>query len=279
VLAAEKLHSTQSAVSMRIQDLEASLGVTLFDRTQRSAQLTAKGQELLKYAEQMMTTASQIRERVVDPEVLSVTFRLGVTELVAVTWLPKLVRAINETYPRVTVELGVDLTLIQQGKLASGDLDLAILPGPITMPGLQNVSLGTVEFNWMASPKLKVPSAPLTPKELSRWPLLTMTHQSNLHKMLESWFDPNDVPAQHVDVCNSIGVLGALTIAGLGVSYLPRPRFESEIRSGKLRALNTVPELPDLEYFAVLQKRNAQPLAAKVAELARQHSSFKKRPP
>jgi len=64
VLAAERLHSTQSAVSMRIKDLEVSLGVSLFDRTQRSAQLTAKGQELLKYAEKMIATASQIRDRV-----------------------------------------------------------------------------------------------------------------------------------------------------------------------------------------------------------------------
>jgi DNA-binding transcriptional LysR family regulator len=274
VLAAERLHSTQSAVSMRIKDLEVSLGVSLFDRTQRSAQLTAKGQELLKYAEQMIATASQIRDRVGDPEVLSITFRLGVTELVAVTWLPKLVRAINETYPRVTVELGVDLTLIQLGKLESGDLDLAILPGPITIPGLQNISLGTVQFNWMASPKLKVPSTSLTPQNLCRWPLLTMTHQSNLHKMLGTWFDQNDVAAIHVDVCNSIGVLAALTIAGLGVSYLPRQKFETEIRSGKLQVLNTVPKLPHLEYFAVLPKRNAQPLAAMVAELARRHTSF-----
>ncbi|MBI4190426.1 MAG: LysR family transcriptional regulator [Betaproteobacteria bacterium] len=39
--AAKHLHSTQSAVSMRIQDLESSLGVPLFDRNQRSARLTA----------------------------------------------------------------------------------------------------------------------------------------------------------------------------------------------------------------------------------------------
>jgi DNA-binding transcriptional LysR family regulator len=274
VQAAERLHSTQSAVSMRIQDLEVSLGVKLFDRGQRSAQLTAKGQELLKYAEQMITIASQIRDRVVDPEVLSVAFRLGVTELVAVTWLPKLVRAINKIYPRVTVELGVDLTLIQLGKLESGDLDLAILPGPITVPGLQNISLGTVQFAWMASPKLKIPSIPLTPHDLGRWPLLTMTHQSHLHKMLGTWFDQENAAAQRVDVCNSIGVLGALTVAGLGISYLPRQKFETEIKDGKLQVLNTVPKLPHLEYVAVFQKRNAQPLAATLAELAQRNSSF-----
>src|SRR6266508_1890483 len=78
--AAEHLRTTQSAVSMRIQDLERSLGVTLFDRTQRSARLTAKGQELVKHAEQLITLATHIQHRIADPQALSGTVRLGVTE-------------------------------------------------------------------------------------------------------------------------------------------------------------------------------------------------------
>jgi DNA-binding transcriptional LysR family regulator len=66
--AAKHLHSTQSAVSMRIQDLESSLGVPLFDRNQRSARLTAKGQDLIQYAERLMTAASEIRHRIGDPK-------------------------------------------------------------------------------------------------------------------------------------------------------------------------------------------------------------------
>ena len=48
--AAERLHTTQSAVSARIKELEKYLGIALFDRSSHRARLTAKGEELLPCA-------------------------------------------------------------------------------------------------------------------------------------------------------------------------------------------------------------------------------------
>ena len=274
--AARHLHSTQSAVSMRIQDLESSLGVPLFDRNQRSARLTAKGQDLIQYAERLMGIASEIRHRIGDPKVLSGTVRLGVTEFVAVTWLPALVAAINENYPDIALELDVDLTLTQLRKLQNGDLDVAVLPGPVEEPGLTNVPLGSVEFAWMASPKLGVPRKKLTPRDLHAWPLLTLTHDSNLHKLLARWFEAGNATIRRANACNSIGVLAALTMAGLGVSYLPRKYFARDINDGRLQVLDIAPRLPDLEYVAIFDKRQIQPLAQTIAQLAQQYSTFRK---
>ena len=274
--AARHMHSTQSGVSMRIQDLESSLGVALFDRNQRSARLTAKGQELIQYAERLMTATSEIRHRIGDPKVSSGTVRLGVTEFVAVTWLPGLVAAINENYPDIALELDVDLTLTQMRKLQNGDLDVAVLPGPIDEPGLAHVSLGSVEFAWMASPRLGVPRAKLTPRDLRAWPLLTLTHDSNLHKLLARWFEASDATIRRANACNSIGVLAALTMAGLGVSYLPREHFARDIEDGRLQVLDIAPRLPDLEYLAIFEKRQIQPLAQTIAQLAQQYSTFRK---
>lgn len=274
--AAKHMHSTQSGVSMRIQDLESSLGVALFDRNQRSARLTAKGQELVQYAERLMTATSEIRHRIGDPKVLSGTVRLGVTEFVAVTWLPRLVGAINENYPDIALELDVDLTLTQLRKLQNGDLDVAVLPGPIEEPGLANVALGSVEFAWMASSKLGVPRGKLTPRDLHAWPLLTLTRDSNLHKLLGTWFEQSETTVRRTNVCNSIGVLAALTMAGLGISYLPREHFARDIDDGRLQVLDVAPRLPDLEYFAIFEKRQIQPLSQTIAQLARQYSTFRK---
>lgn len=274
--AARHMHSTQSGVSMRIQDLESSLGVALFDRNQRSARLTAKGQELVQYAERLMTATSEIRHRIGDPKVSSGTVRLGVTEFVAVTWLPRLVAAINENYPDIALELDVDLTLTQLRKLQNGDLDVAVLPGPIEEPGLTNVPLGSVEFAWMAGPKLGVPRTRLTPRDLHAWPLLTLTHDSNLHKLLARWFEAGNATIRRANACNSIGVLAALTMAGLGISYLPREHFARDIDDGRLQVLDIAPRLPDLEYFAIFEKRQIQPLSQTIAQLAQQYSTFRK---
>lgn len=55
--AANRLHITQPAISLRISGLEEELGVKLFDRLNGSIQLTAKGLELLAYAEGVLERA------------------------------------------------------------------------------------------------------------------------------------------------------------------------------------------------------------------------------
>ncbi|MCL4744154.1 MAG: LysR family transcriptional regulator [Burkholderiaceae bacterium] len=275
--AAERLHSTQSAISMRIRDLEAALAQELFDRTARTARLTAKGQELVGYAERVMDLMAEIKTRIGDPTIVSGVVRVGVTEYVALTWLPNLVRELNGQFPRVTLEMNVDLTLSLIEKLRGGEIDLALLPGPIVEPGLRNVSLGFVRFAWMTSPALKVPDRSMTPRDLDNWPILTLSKRSNLHAPLERWFEETGAVGHRTDTCNSLSVLASWTIAGLGIGYLPVDHFGRDIRAGRLRVVDVAPKLPDLEYVAVLDRRHPQPLAQSVADLAVKVNDFERR--
>ena len=68
--------------------------------------------------------------RVGDGEAMSGHIRLGVAELVAVTWLPAFVEQIQTNYPRLTLELTVALTAELQQMLSDGDVDLALIPEP-----------------------------------------------------------------------------------------------------------------------------------------------------
>lgn len=275
--AAERLHSTQSAISMRIRDLEEALGQELFDRTARAARLTTKGQELVGYAERVMELMAEIKARIGDPTIVSGIVRIGVTEYVALTWLPDLVRELNARFPRVTLEMNVDLTLSLLDKLRGGEIDLAMLPGPIVQPGLRNISLGFVEFAWMASPALKIPDRRLTPRDLDNWPILTLSKTSNLYAQLERWFEESGAVGRRTDTCNSLSVLASWTISGLGIGYLPVEHFGRDIRAGRLRMVDVTPKLPDLEYVAALDRRHPQPLAQSVAELAVTVSTFERR--
>ena len=262
---------------MRIRDLEEALGQELFDRTARAARLTAKGQELVGYAERVMELMAEIKARIGDPTIVSGIVRIGVTEYVALTWLPDLVRELNARFPRVTLEMNVDLTLSLLDKLSGGEIDLAMLPGPIVQPGLRNISLGFVEFAWMASPALKIPDRSLTPRDLDNWPILTLSKTSNLYAQLERWFEESGAVGRRTDTCNSLSVLASWTISGLGIGYLPVEHFGRDIRAGRLRLVDVTPKLPDLEYVAALDRRHPQPLAQSVAELAVTVSTFERR--
>ncbi len=62
--AANKLNMSQSAISKRIQELEETFDVEIFDRSKRNARLTEKGAELLDYAKDLLERRDYLLERV-----------------------------------------------------------------------------------------------------------------------------------------------------------------------------------------------------------------------
>jgi DNA-binding transcriptional LysR family regulator len=144
--AAERLHATQPTISARIAALERSLGVTLFDRSGKSASLSPLGLQLLPYAEKMLGLASEIDLLIGDKEALRGIVRLGTSETLVHTWLPDLLRRVHEEYPGVTVEILVDLTVNLRERLVSRETDVAFLLGPVAEPNMANTALCAYEM-------------------------------------------------------------------------------------------------------------------------------------
>lgn len=274
--AAERLNATQSTVSMRIQDLEYSFGVALFDRSQRSARITAKGRELMRYSEQLLHLTAEIRESLAETDTMTGTVRLGFAEVVSSTWLPELVKTIHERYPRVVLELDEALTQDLVERLHSGTLDVILAPGRVPGYSFTAQPLGTVVFAWMASPKLGLPEGKLTPKDLQRWPVIALSRESFHHTTIEDWFRSGKAHCQRIDTCKSLVIAASLAAAGLGVTLLPPRCFAREIRSGELQVIETAPPMPAVECTATCSVDSLQPVARHIVELARQISDFEK---
>ena len=106
---AQKLHTTQSAITKRIQELEADFDIALFDRSGYRAELTARGHEIYALAEEMLGHRDRLLVRLKGQHTLTGTFRFGITEITAMTWLPALIRLLRSHYPRITLEPHIDL--------------------------------------------------------------------------------------------------------------------------------------------------------------------------
>lgn len=275
--AAGQLNATQSTISLRIQELEQELGVLLFDRTYRRAHLTAKGRELLAYAEEAVALFSEIRSKISPRQSLTGVVRIGVAELVAVTWLPDLISSLHREYPGLTLELDISLTANLFTRVREGDLDVVLIPGGQFDAGLVAQSLGFVEFVWMASPKLEVPEGSLTPSDLGALPILSLGADSYHHGPAEAWLATCRGHRRHTDVCNSMSVIASLTAAGLGVSLLPPCGYKTEIASRKLRVLDTHPEMPEVEFSAVYLQRQPRVIPELIASASQQASTFRQR--
>lgn len=275
--AAERLYTTQSTVSARIQELEEAIGVSLFDRSHHRARLTPKGQELIPYAERLLALTSEIRHRVGDPAALAGVARVGVAELIAITWLPDLANAVHDKYPGVTLELTMGLTNALIANLREGDLDLALIPGPVVEPNLASESVGKVEFAWIAGRSFETRAKVLTPEDLQGMPIISLSEESHHYRTIEHWFSSNNACFNVSTRSNNMNVAASLALAGLGIAYLPPLAYRNEIAQGKLRVLKTRPKLPEVEFFAVSPRGRFQPLTHAVVVLAHEVSAFTQR--
>jgi len=272
--AARKLDTSQPAVSMRMRELERSLGVKLFEREGRATRVTPKGRAFVDYAERILALSREAEERIGDGNTFSGRVRLGVTETIALTWLPRLVATLNEEFPAMMVDLDIDLTHGLWRKLRAGDLDMALLPGPAYGSDLVTEFLGAILYTWMASPKRHITPGRLVPADLEAQPVITLATDSNLHEVIEQWFSSNRAIPHRIDACNSLGVVAALTVAGLGVSLLPPGIFRREVEQGDLVVLDVEPELDPLDFWVVYPRARDSALHRAIAERSREISSF-----
>ncbi len=274
--AAERLHTTQSTVSMRIQDLERDVGLILLDRGRKGARMTAKGRELMRYAEEVLRLSAEMRERLTGSQTVPAFLRMGVVEVISVTWLPRLVKAIHANYPKVALELDEALTQDLVEDLNQGNLDLILAAGSPPGYSLSPESLGTVEFAWMASPSLGLPQRRLGPRDLQHWPVIALSRESYHHRSIEEWFSSGGAHCRRIDTCKSLGVAAALARAGLGVTLLPPRCYGAEIEAGDLQVIATTPRFHPVEFTATWGIATISPIARRIAELAAEISDFDK---
>lgn len=126
--AAERCHVSQPSLSAQIAEMEAALGVSLFERDRRGVLLTAAGQELVGRARRVLVEADDFIEaahRFVDP--LAGTLRIGVIPTIGPYLLPRIVPALRKAYPRLMLIWIEDKTEILVRSVNQGNLDAALL--------------------------------------------------------------------------------------------------------------------------------------------------------
>ena len=139
--ASERIHLSQPAVSNRISSLESELQVKLFERSTGEIVLTKYGQQLLTYAEQIFFIEEEIKQNVANPTHTEGLIRIGASETVAQSWLPDFIEQLNLIYPRVNLDLTVDISVNLRDALLDRRIDLAFLMGPISEFSVTNIAL------------------------------------------------------------------------------------------------------------------------------------------
>lgn len=124
--AAQNLGIRQPTVSQHVRKLEQSVGRALFIRDTRSVTLTADGEALGGFARTILAAHEQAAGYFTGSG-LRGRLRFGVSDDLALTPLPRILRDFRQLYPRIDLELTVGQSSSLQRRVESGHLDVAFV--------------------------------------------------------------------------------------------------------------------------------------------------------
>lgn len=274
--AADRLNVTQSTISKRVYELEQIVGVDLFDRNGHVNKLTVNGEKLLALGENMLLLQAQAMDLNASTDMPAKKLRIGVTELTAMTWLPKLIFALREHFPKVKFEPNVAMTNDLHRGLLAGDYDIVITPEISKISGTIAIRLADVENVWAASPTLFPSTDILTYADLAKFTLITQGSRSGAGILVSAWLRARGIELPNQIQCDNLIALLGLTVAGLGVSYIPIHCQRALIRSRKLKVIELDVPLPLLPYSAYFCDDRPAAFILEVIELAKKIQNYHK---
>jgi DNA-binding transcriptional LysR family regulator len=260
--AARTLGISKSAVSKRVNQLEAHLGVRLLHRTTRKLSLTEAGERYFEHAAQALTAAGQAEDAVTELQGepqgnLKISSPMSFGRLHVAPLIPKLL----QRYPKLQIDLVMDDRKVD---LVAGGFDVAIRAGNLPASTLIARKLAPVRQVLCASPDyIDRYDRPGTPAELSSHNCLLYSYSSDANEWtLIGEGGPETVTVSgSYQVNNSEALLEALR-EGIGIGRLPTFVAGPDLKTGRLVKLFESYRLPDFTIYAVFPER--QYLPAKV---------------
>ncbi|WP_410219275.1 LysR family transcriptional regulator, partial [Paracoccus sp. (in: a-proteobacteria)] len=132
-LAAETLNVSQPSLSAQIAEIEADLGIRLFERGRLGAQATAKGEEFVRRAQRILSDVENLRSAMTTTLPFGSRLRLGVLPSIGPYLLPRVVQRIHGQHPGLRVVVREENTLHLEDGLKTGRFD-AIISTPEDHP-------------------------------------------------------------------------------------------------------------------------------------------------
>lgn len=266
--AAERLSTTQPNVSSRIATLESALGGPLLTRDGGTPRLTELGERTLARARDVLDARDALVDAADRPRLYEGALRLGVTEVIAATWLSDLLDTLRNTLPNVLVELTVGLSSELTNALQAREIDLALQNGPFRDRVSGSLPLGSCDMVWVAPSTFAVRDGVLDHTDLRAHPILTHTRGSRPHQQITDFFAAHPGPRPRIVPSSNLSVCIELLINGYGIACLPQPMASAHIAAGSIVPIACAWTPDQLEFHARFDQSATPgyvPIAAAIA--------------
>ena len=219
--AATQIGMTQPGISQAIRDIEALLGLKLFDRTTRRVELTAAGHSFrsgaLKSVEALDAAVSEAHDHTA---LRQGHLRLAAPPFLAATVLPQVLSAFKAQYPGLRLELFDTTTAQILARVAGHQVDLGLGTFPAGSDDLGRRVVLHDEMMCFFNPGFDLPQ-PTRWADLAGHPVIVLTRASALRLRAEMGFEAAGLTLSPAFEVEQIATALALAKAGLGVAILP----------------------------------------------------------
>lgn len=237
-VAAEKVHVSQSGLSMQIKKLEELLSVILFDRSKKPVLVTEEGERVLAQIRSILRELTQLGQVARDEDEIHGAYRLGVIPSMSASLIPLLLPEFIQLFPRVELTITETKTADMIEQLQAGTLDGGLCATPLGSPGIFESSLAEESFCAYLPPGVALSAKTrLSQKDLAELPLWVMPEGHCFRTQVLSYCQaerprsPSGVEFES----GSFETLIRLVDGGMGATVLPEliaqrlpPRRQSE---------------------------------------------------
>ena len=271
-LAAERLHITASAVTLRVQALEKNLGHLLIIR-ERPCRVTQAGQQLLTHLQQTKVLEQELLEQLMGKSASSQFYTLNIATNAdsLATWLLSTVRPLLHK-EKIVLQLKLADQTQTHHLLEAGLVNACISTKRESLKGCEVKVLGAMRYHMVASPDFvsRYFANGIHRENLKHAPAVIFNEQDQMHHdVIYTRYGLSMAQYPHHLIPSSNAFLESIEL-GLGFGMVPEFQFNEHAKAGKL-----IDIMPDAQTDVMLywhhwkkQSEQLEKLTAQIIEFA-----------
>ncbi len=257
IKASQKLVTTQSTVSKRIQELEQQLSVKLMKRKQNRGgiSLTVEGEILLKYAEEIIAKKNKLIDEITQQSLSCTKIKIGSSETLIYLNLSKKIKQFNQVHPNINIHLEVANSKRLKDLLLKGKIDIAFMMGPPKENNIIYNHLYSCDMVFYSASNLGHHFIPLE-KIANNHSIITFDEDTLPYKNLVNQLSYFKVAEPLIHNCSSLHSIIQMTTENIGVGLIPKPVAQAYHDRQEIFPINTV-AVEQMHFYACYLRNNA----------------------
>lgn len=232
--AAQRCYITQSTLSAGIRDLEAVLGISIAERSNRHVLITRVGMQIADRARAILRDAEEVMEMArAGRSPMTGEMRLGVIPTIGPFLLPRVLPVLRDRFPELTIYLREEQTAPLLARLEEGELDVALIALPYATEDLSVEVVLKDEFLFACHRTHALANTDEVALEaLAGEQLMLLAEGHCLRGHTLDACGVGDTKARAQFEASSLHTLVQMVAAGIGVTLIPRLAVDGYVIQG-----------------------------------------------